>query len=81
MRCFILLFLLTTSCASQPDLYTFRTNPRLEWFTRTLNPKYASYDPCFSCGEDWSPQIPNKRFEDQERINGKPNNPSNMGWD
>lgn len=30
-------------------------------------PAYTAYDPCFQCGEDWSPIIPNKRFADQIR--------------
>lgn len=65
MKIFVLLMsVFVSGCASNYPSYPLRTNPSLEWFTRTLDTRYASYDPCFRCGEDWGIQIPNKRFED-----------------
>lgn len=65
MKVITVFILFLTGCSANPPLYSVSTNPSLEWLTRSMNPKYASYDPCFSCGEGWGPQIPNKRFEDQ----------------
>ena len=64
----LIAFLLLSGCASNPSLYNSGNNPDTEWLRATLNPRYASYDPCFKCGQGWGIQIPNKRFEDQEEV-------------
>lgn len=66
----LIIALLVSGCTGQA-YYKPSNNPNLEWLTRSMNPRYASYDPCFQCGEGWGIQIPNKRFEDQGPERGQ----------
>lgn len=64
---YIIALLLLSGCASSTHTsQPLMKNPSLTWFTKTLHPHYTWYDPCFRCGDTWSMQIPNKRFEAQD---------------